>query len=67
MGNFNSVPQRRAVNYNALWTQTMLTRKAGQPPSKTIAANRAKIDQLEELVRRGQIQPREVPMGQLKL
>lgn len=65
---FSSVPQRRANNHNALWTQNMLAEKARrQPSSKVLDANRQKIAQLEELVRRGKVKPREVPMGQLTL
>lgn len=66
--NFNSVPQRRANNLNAHWTKNILADKDRRSPSsKTLAANRAKIARLEELVRRGKVKPLEIPMGQNSL
>lgn len=55
---FNAFPQRRAKTHNADWTKNVLADKARRNPSaKLLAANRAKIARLEELVRRGQVKP----------
>ncbi|MEZ4594559.1 MAG: hypothetical protein R3D55_25955 [Chloroflexota bacterium] len=68
MSNFNAVPQRRAHTHNADWTRNAIEAKKQRfPNAKTLAANRAKIARLEELVRRGKVKPLEVPMGQTTL
>ncbi len=65
---FNFVPQRRAHTHNADWTRNAIeTKKRRFPNAKKLAANRAQIARLEELVRRGKLKPLEIPMGQHSL
>lgn len=61
MSNFKALPQRRAHTHNASWTTDFMAADDNKVNTKRLAANRAKIAQIEAAVRSGKVKPRHLP------